>query len=101
MATLEKHLGTLAGDEPRTRIEIVQVAEPGETPTVELRMQRHGDAIGWKTHRRIRLAAGQIGQLKSALNLMDPDARNADRDRDASSILEVIAGGEEPQRSSG
>lgn len=99
MATFEKHLGTLAGDEPRTRVEVVQVAEPGETPTVELRMQRHGDSIGWTTHRRIRLAAGQVGQLTSALNLMDPDARDADHTGD--SIFDVVQGGQDADRSSG
>ena len=100
MATYEKHLGTLAGDERQTRVEVVQVAEPGETPTVELRMQRHGDSLGWVTHRRIRLAAGQIGDLQTALNLMDPDAR--DSDRQGNGVLELIPGGQdEPQKSSG
>lgn len=102
MSTHEKHLGTLAGDDKQTRVELVQVAESGETPTVEFRMQRHGDALGWVTHRRIRLAAGQVGDLISALNMMDPDGRDAERgDTDPKALFEVIAGGSEPQKSSG
>ncbi len=94
MATFEKQLGTLAGDEEHTRVQLVQVAESGETPTVEFRMQRHGESLGWVTHRRIRLAAGQVGQLVSALNTMDPDGRDADRgDTSPEALFEVIAGG--------
>ena len=102
MATYEKHLGTLAAQEEETRIAVVQVAEAGETPTVEFRMQRHGESLGWVTHRRIRLAAGQVGQLKSALNLMDPDGRDADIDESDSkveSLFSVISGGEAKQSS--
>ena len=100
MATYEKHLGTLAGDEDETRIELVQVAEPGETPTIEFRMQRHGDALGWVTHRRMRFAAGQVGKLRQALNMMDPDGRDADIDQDAGNIaamFELLDGGNAQQ----
>jgi len=73
----EKLLGDLLGFEADTRVELVQVSEPGETPTLELRLQRDGKELGWLTQRRIRLCAGQIGQLRDALNLMDPDGRDA------------------------
>ena len=103
MATYEKHLGTLAAEEDGTRIELVQIAEPGETPTIEFRMQRHSESLGWMTHRRITFAAGQIGDLRAALNLMDLDAREATREEDGSkveSLFEVIPGGE-TKKSSG
>lgn len=102
MPTFEKHLDTLAAEDEGTRVEVVQVAEPGETPTLEFRMQRHGDSLGWVTHRRIRLEAGQIGELKQALSLMDPDARNAEpksTSPDVHSLLEVVD--DDSHRSSG
>ena len=91
MATYEKHLGTLAGDENDSRIAVVQVAEPGETPTVEFRMQRHGDDLGWVTHRRMRFAAGQVGQLRDALNMMDPDGRDAERDEETDNVASLFS----------
>jgi len=103
MSTFEKHLGTLAGEEPGTRIELVQVADPGETPTVEFRYQRECDSLGWVTHRRMRMAAGQVGDLRSALNLMDPDGRDAESNRDSADVealFEVVPGGKK-QKSSG
>jgi hypothetical protein len=75
--TIEKQLGVLAGDEEDSRVELVQVAEAGEVPTLELRFQRHAGELGWMTHKRIRMAGGQIPELRAALNLMDPDAREA------------------------
>lgn len=102
MPTFEKHLDTLAADDDGTRVEVVQVAEPGETPTLEFRMQRHCDSLGWETHRRIRLEAGQVGALKQALSMMDPDARNAepkDGASDIHSLLEVVD--DDSRRSSG
>ncbi len=75
--TIEKSLGVLAADEADSRIELVQVAEEGSTPTLELRFQRYADDFGWLTHRRMRLAPGQVSDLKSALALMDVDARQA------------------------
>ena len=75
--SIEKCLGVLAGDEPNSRIEMVQVAEPNSIPTMELRFQRHGGDLGWVTHKRIRMAPGQIPDLKEAVNLMDMDAREA------------------------
>ena len=75
--TIEKQLGDLLGYDDDTRVELVQVGEPGETPTLELRLKRYAGELGWRTHRRIRLAAGQIGALRDALNLMDPDARDS------------------------
>ncbi len=74
---LEKQLGNLLGFEDDTRVEIVQVGEPGELPTLEVRLLRNAGELGWLTQRRIRLAPGQIGMLKDALNVMDPDARDA------------------------
>ena len=71
----ETLLGILDGDEANTRIELVQVASPGEQATLELRMQRDGGDLGWVTQRRIRMAPGQIGQLRTALSLMDRDAQ--------------------------
>jgi len=103
MSTTEKHLGTFAGEEAGTRIQLVQVAGPNETPTVEFRYQRHGESLGWVTHRRMRMAAGQVGQLQSALNMMDPDGRDADiadEPSDLRGMLEVVEGGE-AKKSSG
>lgn len=74
---IEKTLGDLLGFDEDTRVELVQVGAPNEVPTLELRLKRDAGELGWLTHRRIRLAAGQIGALRDALNLMDPDARDA------------------------
>jgi hypothetical protein len=82
MAAVEKELGVMAGDGEDSRIRLVQVGEPGEVPTLEVRLQRHCNDLGWVTHRRIRMAPGQIGDLQDAINLMDPDARQADIDHD-------------------
>ena len=79
----EKSLGLLEGEEPGTRIEVMQVGAPGETPTLELRMQVDGGDMGWMTLKRIRMASGQIGQLRDALNLMDMDAQQAQAPRRA------------------
>lgn len=75
--TLEKSLGILAVDEADSRIELVQVTDGTATPTLELRLQRRSIDLGWCTHRRMRMAAGQIPDLRSALNQMDMDARQA------------------------
>lgn len=72
----EKYLGTLAGEDECTRVQLVQVAAPNETPTLEMRMERHIEGLGWTTHRRIVLAPGQIPNLRDALNSMDVDARD-------------------------
>lgn len=77
MMTIEKTLGDLLGFDEETRVELVQVGEPGETPTLELRLKRHAGDLGWLVHRRIRLAAGQISALRDSLNLMDIDARES------------------------
>jgi len=74
---IEKLLASLVGADPGSRVEIVQVSQPGQTPTLELRLEHNAGALGWQTHRRIRLAAGQITQLRDALNMMDADARQA------------------------
>lgn len=75
--TIERCLGMLAGEDSDSRIEMVQVGEPNTIPTLELRFQRYGEDLGWVTHKRIRMAPGQVGDLREALNLMDPDARDA------------------------
>lgn len=75
--TFEKELGSLLGFDEMTRVELVQVGEANETPTLELRLKRDAGELGWQTHRRIRLAPGQVGALREALNMMDPDARDA------------------------
>lgn len=74
---LERSLGIFAADEPDSRIELVQVSRPGEAPTLEFRLQRQCADLGWCTHRRMRMAAGQIPDVHAALNMMDPDARQA------------------------
>ena len=74
---IEKLLGLLAADEDDARVELVQVASPGQPPTLELRYQRECGALGWTTHKRIKLAPGQFSALRDALNLMDMDARQA------------------------
>ena len=76
---LEKTLGSLLGFDENTRVELVQVGQANETPTLELRLKRDAGELGWLTHRRIRLAPGQISTLRDALNLMDPDARDTQR----------------------
>ncbi len=75
--THQKILGNLLGFAEDTRVELVQIGDSGETPTLELRLERYAGELGWQTHRRIRLAPGQIGALRDALNLMDPDARDS------------------------
>lgn len=74
---IEKFLASLVGADEMSRVEVVQVSQPGQTPTLEFRLERDAGDLGWQTHRRIRLAAGQISQLRDALNLMDADARQA------------------------
>jgi hypothetical protein len=79
MAMYEKTLGTFAGEENGTRVQLVQIAMPGETPTLEMRLEVDCGELGWTTLRRIRLAAGQVPDLCQAINMMDPDARQATR----------------------
>lgn len=73
----DKLLGSLLGDEEGTRVELVQVSSPNSTPTIEVRLLRDCGDLGWQVHRRIRMAAGQVSQLRDALNMMDVDAREA------------------------
>lgn len=73
----DKTLASLLGFDEKTRVEVVQVSEPNQVPTLELRLTTDGGELGWLPQRRIRLAAGQIGALRDALNLMDLDAREA------------------------
>ena len=73
----DKFLGALCGAEPGTRVEAVQVCEPDGTPTLELRLLCRAEGLGWQVHRRIRLAPGQVADLRAALNMMDPDAQKA------------------------
>jgi hypothetical protein len=75
---IEKFLGYLAGDDSDSRVELVQVGQPSHTPTLEMRYQRESGSLGWVTQKRIKLAPGQVADLKNALNLMDPDAREAE-----------------------
>lgn len=86
----EKLLGTLLGDSEDSRVEVVQVAEPHETPTLEIRLLRDAGELGWRVHKRIRLAAGQIGELRDALNLMDIDGRDAQPDREKARHLRLV-----------
>ncbi len=86
---LEKILGSLLGETEGSRVELVQVAEPGETPTLEIRLLHDAGDLGWTVHKRIRLAAGQIGDLRDALNMMDIDAREA-RPEPARSHLRLV-----------
>ena len=82
MREFEKLLGTLAGEEEDTRVEIMQVARPNETPTIEFRMQRECAGLGWTTQRRIKLGAGQFAALRDALNMADVDTKQAVTRRD-------------------
>jgi hypothetical protein len=76
---IEKVLGVFDGADEDSRVELVQVGLPGQLPTLELRHQERCGELGWITQRRIRLAAGQMPDLRDALNLMDRDARTARR----------------------
>ncbi len=101
--SIEKFLGVLAADEDDGRIELVQIAEPGSVPTLELRFQRHGGDLGWMTHKRMRLAAGQVGDLREVLNMMDTDARQARisaTEKAAARSLHLVAD-DDHERSSG
>jgi hypothetical protein len=101
--SIERYLGVLAGDEVDSRIELVQVGEQGSIPTLELRFQRHGGDLGWVTHKRMRMAPGQISDLREAVNLMDMDARQAKisaTERGVARSLKVV-GGDDHERSSG
>jgi hypothetical protein len=71
----ETIVGTLAAQEEGSRIEIVQCARPAEQPFVELRFQRYCEQLGWQTQRRMALAAGEVGAMRMALNLLDTDAQ--------------------------
>ena len=72
---IEKSLGVFDGAEQGTRVELVQVAEPGERVGLELRMQRECEGLGWTTQRRIGLAPGQWQALRDALMMADQDVR--------------------------
>ena len=101
--TVEKFLGVLAADEADSRIEMMQVAEEGSTPTLELRFQRHAGDLGWMTHKRMRLAAGQVSDLRDALNMMDMDARQAkisSTEKAAARSLRLVSD-DDQERSSG
>jgi len=74
-AVYERSLAILDADEPNARVELVQIAAPNTQATLELRLQRMCGELGWTTHRRVRIGAGQIGDLRAALQLMDPDAQ--------------------------
>ncbi len=87
---IEKTLTTLQGQHSDERVELVQVAEPGETPTLEIRLLRNAGELGWRIHKRIRMAAGQIPDLQGALNLMDSDARDTKRSTRTVSHLELV-----------
>lgn len=101
--SIEKFLGFLAGDDAESRVELVQVGQPGQTPTLEMRYQRQGGTLGWVTQKRIKLAAGQVSDLRSALNMMDPDARQAEisAERKAKSRSLTLVDLDEDERSSG
>lgn len=71
----EKTLSTLPGPTPGTRIEIVQIGEPGEQPSLELRHLTDAGSLGWCVQKRITMAAGSVPALRDALNLMDDDAQ--------------------------
>jgi hypothetical protein len=75
--SLEKLLASLAGYDDMTRVELAQVCEPGQFPTLEMRLQTHNGDLGWLTTKHIRLAPGQIRELRDALNMMDLDAQRA------------------------
>lgn len=101
--SIERSLGVLAADEVDSRIELVQVGEQGSTPTLELRFQRHGGDLGWVTHKRMRMAPGQISDLRAAVNLMDMDARQAKisaTERGAAQSLHLVDA-DDQERSSG
>lgn len=101
--SVEKLLGYLAGDDEQSRVELVQVGQPGHTPTLEMRYQREGGSLGWVTQKRIKLAPGQVSDLRSALNMMDPDARDAQisATRKAKSRSLTLVDVDESERSSG
>lgn len=86
----EKLLGTLLGETEGSRVEVVQVAESGETPTLEIRLLHDAGELGWMVHKRIRLAAGQVGALRDALNMMDIDAREAKPESERASHLRLV-----------
>ena len=89
--SIEKQLGDLLGADDDTRVELVQVGEAGETPTLELRLKRYAGELGWLVQRRIRLAPGQIGALRDGLNMMDRDARDSRHPgrHDDSNVIEL------------
>ncbi|MGM0556464.1 MAG: hypothetical protein ACQEVA_08825 [Myxococcota bacterium] len=101
--SIEKFLGYLAGDDENSRVELVQVGQPGQTPTLEMRYQREGGSLGWVTQKRIKLAPGQVADLRSALNLMDRDARDAEisAKRKAKSRSLTLVDIDQEERSSG
>lgn len=73
----EKILGTFAASEPNARIVCVQLAQPNQTPTLEMRHEIECGEYGWVTQKRMTFASGQYEMLKAALSMMDPDARQA------------------------
>lgn len=75
---IERELGELASQEgPGTRIKVMQCGPAGAQPWIELWFQREIEGLGWQTHRRIPLAAGQLQRFEDLLSLADADARRA------------------------
>lgn len=71
----EKTLTTLPGPIPGTRIDLVQIGDAGEQPTLEMRHMSDAGELGWCVQKRITLAAGSVPAIRDALNLMDADAQ--------------------------
>lgn len=86
----DRVLGSLCGAEDGTRVEVVQVSQHDGAPTLELRLLRQADGLGWQVHRRIQLAAGQVGELRAALNLMDADAQKKTAHKGRSCHLRLV-----------
>ena len=86
----EQVLGTLEAAEEGHRVELVQVADVGTQPALELRMQCESET-GWVTTRRVRLAPGQVPGLKAALQFMDAAAKAPARAADDTSKVCSLA----------
>lgn len=87
---IEKTLTTLQGEHADERVELVQVAESGEVPTLEIRLLRNAGELGWRIHKRIRVGAGQVPDIQGALNLMDSDARDVKRSTKTACHLQLV-----------
>lgn len=65
----ERELTVLDGNEPGSRISVVELSAPDVDAVVELRFEQEVSGLGWVTQRRIAIPGRDIKDLRLALTL--------------------------------